>query len=163
MEKASHRANAALKFDITNPRLQFLNAYVYQQMGLSGDTSKYQLAEQGYLQTLKFDPGNTRVQNQLGAVYMAQRKYALAKGYFAAVALDNADDPAALYDLATASYYARDPLTAEAGLRELAATSPAVAGRPEFAQALSIATAAVNDREAADALLARYRLSLLPI
>ncbi|MEP0709118.1 MAG: hypothetical protein ABJL17_05580 [Parvibaculum sp.] len=160
LEKASHRANAALKFDITNPRLQFLNAYVYQQMGLSGDTSKYQLAEQGYLQTLKFDPGNTRVQHQLGAVYMAQRKYALAKGYFAAVALDNADDPAALYDLATASYYARDPLTAEAVLRELAATSPAVADRPEFAQALSIATAAVNDREAADALLARYSETL---
>lgn len=160
LERASHRANAALKFDITNPRLQFLNAYVYQQMGLSGDTSKYQLAEQGYLQTLKFDPGNTRVQYQLGTVYMAQRKYSLARNYFAAVALDNDDDPAALYDLATASYYARDPFTAEAVLRELAATSPLVAGQPEFAQALSIATAAVNDREAADALLARYSATL---
>ncbi len=156
LEEASHRANAALKFDITNPRLQFLNAFVYHQMGLSGDTSKYELAEQGYLQSLKFDPSNLRAQYQLGRLYLAQREYGLAKGYFASVALDDEDNPAVLYNLAMAAYYARDPATAETVLRKLLTVAPEMVGRPEFVQALSIAKAAVGAAEEANAVVSRY-------
>ena len=160
LDTASQRANAALKFDITNPRLQFLNAYVYQQMGIRGDTSKYELAEQGYLEALKFDPGNMRAQRQLGILYMAQRKYTRAKAYFAAVALDDDNDPALLYDLAKASYYARDPQTAEAVLKQLSKIAPDMLTEPGFVQALSLATAAVNDDGEANALIDRYQQTL---
>jgi len=155
IETASHRANVALRLDVANPRLQFLNGYVYHQMALSGDTSKFELAEQGYLQALRFDPGNLRAQYQLGQLYLAQRRFGLAKGYFAAVVLDDENNPAALYNLATAAYYARDPVTAEVVLRKLLDTAPELAKEPEIVQAVAIAKAAVNDPVGASAFLSR--------
>ncbi|MEO1028642.1 MAG: hypothetical protein AAFX02_06235 [Pseudomonadota bacterium] len=155
IETASHRANVALRLDVANPRLQFLNGYVYHQMALSGDTSKFELAEQGYLQALRFDPGNLRAQYQLGQLYMAQRRFGLAKGYFAAVVLDDENNPAALYNLATAAYYARDPVTAEVVLGKLLDTAPELAEEPEIIQAVAIAKAAVNDPVGASVFLGR--------
>jgi len=155
IETASHRANVALRLDVANPRLQFLNGYVYHQMALSGDTSKFELAEQGYLQALRFDPGNLRAQYQLGQLYLAQRRFGLAKGYFSAVVLDDEDNLAALYNLATAAYYARDPVTAEVVLRKLLEKAPELANEPEIVQAVAISKAAVNDPAGASAFLSQ--------
>ena len=117
LEEASRYSNLALKLDITNPDLQFFNGFVYHLMGVQGDSSKFDLAEQGFKQALKFDPGNLAARYQLGLLYADQRRFGLAQGHFAAVALHKGDDPAVLYNLATASYYARDPKTAEAALK----------------------------------------------
>jgi general secretion pathway protein D len=161
MDEASRLINLALKLDITNPDLQFLNGLTYHLMGVQGDTSKFDLAEQGYKQALKFDPGNLSANYQLGLLYMDQRRYGLAQGYFAAVALHRGDDPAVLYSLASASYYARDPKTAEAALKHLMAVAPETKEQPEILKAAALSLAAMDDRAGASSFVSAYRKAVL--
>ncbi|MBO6808958.1 hypothetical protein [Thalassospira sp.] len=161
MDEASRLINLALKLDVTNPDLQFLNGLTYHLMGVQGDASKFDLAEQGYKQALKFDPGNLSASYQLGLLYMDQRRYGLAQAYFAAVALHRGDDPAVLYSLASASYYARDPLTAEAALKRLMHVAPEAKQQPEVLKAAALSLAAMDDRTGASAFLAAYRKAVL--
>ncbi len=157
MDDASRLINLALKLDVSNPDLQFLNGLTYHLMGVQGDASKFDLAEQGYKQALKFDPGNLSATYQLGLLYMDQRRYGLAQGYFAAVALHRDDDPSVLYNLASASYYARDPRTSEAALRRLLAVAPEAKQQPEILKATALSLAAMDDREGASAFVSAYR------
>ncbi|MBX2832898.1 MAG: hypothetical protein KTR23_17370 [Rhodospirillales bacterium] len=161
MDEASRLINLALKLDITNPDLQFFNGLTYHLMGVQGDASKFELAEQGYKQALKFDPGNLAANYQLGLLYMDQRRYGLAQGYFAAVALHRGDDPAVLYSLASASYYARDPKTSEAALKRLIAVAPEAQQQPEVLKAAALSLAAMDDREGAAAFVSAYRDAVL--
>lgn len=160
-DKASRLINLALKLDITNPDLQFLNGLTYHLMGVAGDASKYNLAEQGYTQALKFDPGNLSARYQMGLLYMDQRRYSLAQGYFAAVALHRGDDPAVLYSLASASYYARDPKTSEAALKRLMAVAPDAKDRPEVLKATALSLAAMDDRAGALSFVMAYRNAVM--
>jgi len=146
LDEASRLINVALKLDITNGDLQFLNGLTYHLMGKAGDASKFTLAEQGYNQALKFDPGNLSAQYQMGLLYMDQRRYGLAQGYFAAVALHRNDDPAVLYNLAASSYYAHDPKTSEAALKRLLQIQPDAQNRPEVLKAAALSLAAMDDR-----------------
>jgi general secretion pathway protein D len=157
LEEASRYINLALKLDITSSDLQFMNGLVYHLMGKAGDASKYPLAEQGYRQALRFDPGNLSAQYQLGLLYMDQRRYGLAQGHIAAVAVHRGDDPAVLYSLASASYYARDPRTAEGALKRLMELAPEAAKKPEVLKARALALAAMDDRAAAGRFAAVYR------
>ncbi len=157
LDEASQFANQALKRDITNPDLQFLNGLTYHLMGVAGDASKYQLAEQGYTRALKFDPGNLTAQYQLGLLYMDQRRFGLAQGYFASVALHRGDDPSVLYNLASASYYARDPKTAAAALKQLMEIDPNAAKQPQVIKARALSMAAMDDRKGVTELLAAFR------
>ena len=161
LDKASKVINLALKLDITNPDLQFLNGLTYHLMGVAGDASKLSLAEQGYLQALKFDPGNLSAQYQMGLLYMDQRRFSLAQGYFASVALHLSDDPAVLYSLASASYYARDPKTTEAALNQLMAVAPDAKDQPEVLKAAALSLAAMDDREGASAFVQAYREAVI--
>lgn len=147
-EEASRLVNVALKMDITNSDLQFLNGFVYHLMGKSGDASKFELAEQGYKQSLQFDPGNIVAQYQLGHLYMDQRRYGLAQLEFAAVAQHYGDDPHVLYNLAAASYYAHDPKTAEGALKQLIEIAPEKASDPNVVKAMTVSLAAMNDAAA---------------
>ncbi len=160
-DKASRLINLALKLDITNPDLQFLNGLTYHLMGVAGDASKYNLAEQGYTQALKFDPGNLSARYQMGLLYMDQRRYSLAQGYFAAVALHRGDDPAVLYSLASASYYARDPKTSEAALKRLMAVAPDAKDRPEVLKATALSLAAMDDQAGALSFVEAYRKTVM--
>ncbi len=151
-DEASRLVNVALKMDITNSDLQFLNGFVYHLMGKSGDASKFELAEQGYKQSLQFDPGNIVAQYQLGHLYMDQRRYGLAQLEFAAVAQHYGDDPHVLYNLAAASYYAHDPETAEGALKQLIEIEPEKASDPNVVKAMAVSLAAMNDAAAGDYL-----------
>ena len=153
---ASQFINLALKLDVTNPDLQFLNGLTYHLMGVRGDASKFQLAEQGYEQSLKFDPGNLSARYQLGLLYMDQRRYGLAQAHFAAVALRWSDDPAVLYSLASASYYARDPKTSEAALNRLIAIDPDAQDNAEILKATALSLSAMDDRAGAAEFVAAY-------
>lgn len=157
LDDASRLINLALKLDVTNPDLQFLNGLTYHLMGVQGDASKFDLAEQGYKQALKFDPGNLSATYQLGLLYMDQRRYGLAQSYFAAVALHQDDDPAVLYSLASASYYARDPRMAEAALKRLLAVAPEAKQQPEILKATALSLAAMDDRAGAAEFVSAYR------
>lgn len=157
LEDASKFINLALKLDITNPDLQFLNGLTYHMMGVRGDASKFELAEQGYNQSLKFDPGNLSARYQLGLLFMDQRRYGLAQAHFAAVALHRGDDPAVLYSLASASYYARDPKTSEAALKRLLAVAPEAKNNPQILKAAALSLSAMDDREGAMEFVTAYR------
>ena len=157
LKDASQFINLALKLDVTNPDLQFLNGLTYHLMGVRGDSSKYELAEQGYNQSLKFDPGNLSARYQLGLLYMDQRRYGLAQGHFAAVALHRGDDPAVLYSLASASYYARDPKTSEAALKRLLVVAPNAKNQPEILKAAALSLSAMDDRTGAAEFVTAYR------
>ena len=161
LDEASRLINLALKLDITNPDLQFLNGLTYHLMGVAGDASKFNLAEQGYSQALKFDPGNLSARYQMGLLYMDQRRYSLAQGHFAAVALHRGDDPAVLYSLASASYYARDPKTSEAALKRLMAVAPNAKDRPEVLKAAALSLAAMDDRAGALSFVSAYRKAVM--
>lgn len=157
LDEASSLINQALKLDITSADLQFLNGLTYHLMGTAGDAGKFVLAEQGYKQALKFDPGNLAAQYQLGLLYMDQRRHGLAQGYFAAVALHRGDDPSVLYHLAAASYYARDPKTSEAALKRLMQIDPDAYNKPEILRAVTLSLAAMDDRDGAAEYLSAYR------
>ncbi|MDF1749593.1 MAG: hypothetical protein P1V34_12050 [Alphaproteobacteria bacterium] len=157
LDKASQLINLALKMDITNPDLQFLNGLTYHLMGTAGDASKFALAEQGYKQALKFDQGNLGAQYQLGLLYMDQRRFGLAQGYFAAVAVHYGDDPTVLYNLATASYYARDPKTADAALKHLLDIDPDSWNKPDVLKARALSLSAMDDRIGAAHYMTAYR------
>lgn len=157
LKDASRFINLALKLDITNPDLQFMNGLTYHMMGVRGDASKFELAEQGYNQALKFDSGNLSARYQLGLLYMDQRRYGLAQGHFAAVALHRSDDPAVLYSLASASYYARDPKTSEAALKRLMAVAPDAKDNPQILKATALSLSAMDDRTGAAEFVSAYR------
>jgi len=159
-EKASRLFNAALKLDVTNADLHFLNALTYHLMGVDGDSTKYELAEQGLTRALKFDPSHYSARYQLGLLYMDERRYRLAEVMFASAALNHWDNPDVIYNLAAAAYYARDPRTAEAALMRLGEITPDLASRPLVLRATAISAAAVNDNHAAEARLAAYRASV---
>ncbi|MBS8273622.1 hypothetical protein DYI21_08490 [Thalassospira tepidiphila] len=156
LELASRAANLALKLDITNPHLQFLNGYVYHQLGDDGDTAKYTLAEQGYRQALKFDSGNLAAHYHLGLLYKSQRRYQEAKEHFSYVAIYRSDSPDVLYNLAVASYFSHDAQTADAALSRLSNIHPDAENRPEILKARMMALAAMDDRAGVDRLMARY-------
>jgi len=156
LDRASMLANAALKLDITNPDLQFLNGYVYHLMATAGDSTKLSLAEQGLKLALKFAPGHLASRYQLGLMYMDQRRHTLAQGHFAAVALHRPESPQVLYNLASSSYYARDPQTAEAALNRLADVAPDFAAEPFVLKAQALTKAALDDDDSAQAFLDAY-------
>ena len=157
LDKAQRLFSGALKLDITNADLQFLNGLAYHLIGISKDRSKLELAEQGLLLALKFDPSHLAARYQLGLLYMDQRRYALAQGHLAAVALHRPNDAALLYNLAASSYYSHDPQMAEAALNQLAKVSPETAADPDILWSQALVKAALNDNEAAKDYLNSFR------
>ncbi len=158
LDEASRLINLALKLDITNTDLQFLNGFAYHLMSKAGDASKLNLAEQGYQQALRFDPGNLSAEYQLAHLYMDQRNFVKAQSHFAAVAQHYSDDPAVLYSLAASSYYARDPRTAEAALKQLLDIDPDLNTKPYVLKAMSMSLSAMNDQAKANEFADAYRL-----
>ena len=155
--RAQQLFNSALKLDVTNADLQFLNGLSYHLIGLANDRTKLELAEQGLQLALKFDPSHLAARYQLGLLYMDQRRFALAQGHFAAVVLHRPDDAALLYNLAASSYYAHDPRMAEAALNQLAKIHPASQTDPAILSAQAVIKAALNDNEAARTYLEAFR------
>lgn len=156
-DRAQQLFNSALKLDVTNADLQFLNGLSYHLIGLANDRTKLELAEQGLQLALKFDPSHLAARYQLGLLYMDQRRFALAQGHFAAVALHRPDDAALLYNLAAVSYYAHDPRMAEAALNQLSKISPESQGDPTVLWAQAVIKAALNDNDAARHYLEAFR------
>jgi general secretion pathway protein D len=118
-EKASKLFNAALKLDVRNSYLHFLNALSYHQRALQGESQLYALSEQGYLMAQKFDPSNWLSKYYLGLAKLDQGNYRAAKVQFASAVPYRDTDPQVLYHLAATAYYDHDVRTADAALRRL--------------------------------------------
>jgi len=156
-KKASDLFNMAVKTDMSNSYLHFLNGVAYQMRGLSGESSLFPLAEQGFEMATQFDPSNWLARYYSGLLAMQQRDFAKAKQRLADAALYAGNEPELLYDLAVAAYYDRDPKVAAAaleGLRTLMDTRPDDA---TVLRASAIVAASLNNKEEAENYLTRLR------
>ena len=156
-KKASDLFNLAVKTDMTNSYLHFLNGVAYQMRGISGENSLYPLAEQGFDMAVQFDNSNWLARYFSGLLAMQQRDFGKAQRKLADAALYAGNEPELLYDLAVASYYNRDPIIARAaleGLRRVEADKPVA---PGILRASAIVAAAMNDKEEARSFLDRLR------
>ena len=159
--KANELFNLALKTDINNSYLHFMNALAYHMRGLGGEGTLYGLAQQGYERAIQFDPSNAVARQQLGLLLMDRREYSAATKQFMEAALYSKDDADLLYDLAVAAYYAKDARTAFAAMEGLRA---AERGRetPRTLRASAIFSACAGDDAAARNYLAQLRQSGVP-
>lgn len=156
-EKASDIFNLAVKTDITNSHLHLLNAYTYHQRARNGESGLFPLAEQGYEQAVQFDESNWVAKYYRGLMYLDQREYASAKVHLAEAALFASNDPDLLYDLAVASYYAKDVKTAATALERLRELQQGKPDDPRTMRATAIVSAAQNQPEQSQEYVGRLR------
>ena len=123
-EEASFAFNQALSLDVTNSGLHFLNGLAYHRRAEKEDAKILDMAEKGYDQAIKFDANNWLARYYLGNLNMNKRKFIDAQKHYAAAALYKDSDPAILYGLAAASYYAQDMESASAALKRLHEVAP---------------------------------------
>jgi tetratricopeptide (TPR) repeat protein len=154
LELASRMFNGALKLDIQNSYLQFLNGLAYHMIAIRSDRSKFTYAEQGYNLAVRFDDTNWMARYYLGLLYLDQRRYKRAKAAFADAMLYNDSYPDLLYNFTVASYYARDPETAAGPLTRLQEVEPS-SGR--MMRASTIITAALGRSQEAKAWSEKYK------
>ncbi|HEY8023318.1 MAG TPA: hypothetical protein VIF60_02040 [Burkholderiaceae bacterium] len=174
IDKAQEVFNTALKFDIDNASLHFLNALTYHQGYLRGDADKFELAKAGYHTALQRDSSLDEIAYlQLGRLYLDARDAAAAKQAFAMSVDANRQSADALYGLAQAaaldgdeatSYWATGELDRikwnNPDLYRLKAMQAALARQPERAHAYAADyTKATEDRE--DAKYVRGRVNQL--
>ncbi len=156
-DKASDIFNLAVKTDITNSQLHLLNAYTYHQRARNGESALYQLADQGYEQAVQFDQSNWVAKYYRGLMYLDQREFVRAQVHLADAALSTSNDPELLYDLAVASYYAKDPKTAATALERLRELHKGKPDDPRTMRAAAIVSAALNQTEEAKEYVGRFR------
>ena len=152
-DKASALFNLALKTDVNNSYLHFLNGLTYHLRAINGEGSLYPLAQQGYSMAVQFDPSNNVARHHLGLLYLDRREFTMAKVQLMEAVLYDRDDVELLYDLAFAAYYAKDPASAMAALQGILAV-PDRPKDPQIYRALAIVAAAGGDDAAARRFLA---------
>jgi Tfp pilus assembly protein PilF len=108
MDKAQSVFNVALKIDINNAVLHFLNALTYQLKYEAGEAASYELAVTGYKTALSLDASMDNAHVQLGQLYLRAKNYDLAKKSFAEAYDANSKSVEALLGLAQTSMLAGD-------------------------------------------------------
>ena len=119
LEEASKFFNLALKLNISNSYLQFLNGYTYHLIALNQNGTKYNLAEEGYKLAIKFDESNWIARYQLGLLYLDQKNFKNAKVSFANALMYEDSDTNLLQNFIYASYFSKDPVSASAATKRL--------------------------------------------
>lgn len=160
-EKASQLFNLAVKIDMTNSYLHFMNGVTYQMRAVSGESGLLPLAEQGFEMAVQFDDSNWLARHYHGLLAMQQRDFAKAQKLLVEAALYASEVPELLYDLAAASYYNRDPKTAAAALEGLRRLQGGSAEDPRVLRASAIVSAALNEPKEAENFLGRLRAAAL--
>ncbi|MFN7709907.1 MAG: tetratricopeptide repeat protein [Holosporales bacterium] len=150
---ASRKFNLSLGEDPANPWLHYLNGLAYHLQAEQGDPAKYDLAEAGYQQALKFDPSNALAALQLGRVKMARREFAAAQDQFANALLLQPGNVDALYEMARASYQRGDLKNARVMIDQALVKAP---GRAEVQRAAALIAAAFGEGEKASAHFQKY-------
>jgi general secretion pathway protein D len=155
--KASGLFNLAVKTDMTNSYLHFLNGVAYQLRGMAGENGLFPLAEQGYQMAVQFDNSNWLARYYGGLLAMYQRDFNRAQKKFAEAALYAPNEPDLLYDLAVVSYYNRDPKTAAAALEGMRKVLGKNAEDPRLLRASAIVAASLNQLDEAKTFVDRLR------
>lgn len=136
---------AALRDDLRNPQLQFLNGLAYDRLSRSGDRSRLELARVGYENATKFDPGNYWAHLHLGYLELDAGDYRAAQESFARAVQDQPGRWEAVYGLGVASYYAGDAVVARLAAEKLREIDPE---NPGTLRLLAFAKAALGDPQA---------------
>jgi Tfp pilus assembly protein PilF len=108
LQKAHSVFSVALKIDIRNAGLHFLNALTYQMMYEAGDEASYDLAVTGYVTALSLDSNLEPALLQLGQLHLVAKKYDLAQQSFSEAYAINSNSTRALMGFAQASILAGD-------------------------------------------------------
>jgi Tfp pilus assembly protein PilF len=146
--------NRGLKFEPQHPHLHFLNALIYHQRALAGNSTQFELAEVGYRLALKFDSSHWLAAYQLGKLYMGQRQFGRARDEFSRALLVEPDNPSIAYGLAVASYSAGWPETAHVALQRL---PDSYRKHPAVLRASALIEAALGRVDAGRRYLEEYR------
>ena len=144
--EASKNFNKALKFTPTSSGLHFLNGLAYQLDSSGGDTSKQELARQGFELSIKFDKSNWLAWYHLGLMDLYAKEYASAKKNFSEAIMLEPENPDLLYHMAFASYYSQDLATASGVLDALEELEPE---ETRTLEAIAMVSAASNRTEKA--------------
>lgn len=108
LDKAHSVFSVALKLDINNPALHFLNALTYQMKYEAGDAASFDLAVTGYTTAISLDQALDNAYVQLGHLYFFAKDHARAQKAFAEAAAANSSSTQALMGLAQASMLSGD-------------------------------------------------------
>ena len=156
-EEASQLFNTALRLDLGNSHLHFINALTYHLMAKGGNAKNFEYAEQGYTLASKFDNTNVLAKYYLGLAYLDQRKFKAAQATLAEAAIMDESDPEILYDLARASYFAGDARTAKASLDKIQKLDLSAAEENKFIRASILTNAALDQPVEAEKLLQKFQ------
>jgi Bacterial type II and III secretion system protein len=162
-KRASDFFNLALKTDLNNSQLHFLNALTYHYRGLEGESALLGLAEQGYDMAVQFDPSNSMARHFRGLLHLDRREYARAQHHLAEAALYRPDDTELMQDLAVAAYYNKDPKTAFAALESLKDRGVQTLQDFNLLRGLALTSASLGDAERAKLYLESMRKSGAPV
>ncbi len=157
LEKASEFFNTALRLDLSNSHIHFMNGLTYHLMAKQGDAKNYEFATQGYELSYKFDNTNVLSKYYLGLAHLDQRQFKQAQSALASAAMMDETDPEILYDLARASYYAGDPRTTKASLDKIKDLDLGPVEKEKFYRASILTYAALDNPTDARALLDRFK------
>lgn len=138
---------SALRDDLRNPQLQFLNGLAFDRLSRQGDRAKLELARVGYQNAASFDPGSYWAHLYLGFLELDAGQYPTAQDAFAKAVRDQPDRWEAVYGLGVASYYAGDATVARLAAEKARQLEPA---NPHTLRLLALSMAAGGDAEARD-------------
>lgn len=161
-KKASDFFNLALKTDLNNSQLHFLNALSYHYRALEGESALYSLAEQGYAMAVQFDASNSIARHFRGLLHLDRREYAQAQHHLSEAALYRPDDAELLQDLSVAAYYNKDPKTAFAVLESLRDQGVNTLQDFNLLRGLALSSASLGDAERAKRYLDAMRKAGAP-
>ncbi len=157
LQAASQAFNQALRMDVQNSYLQFLNGLTYHLMAVQGNGEKFRLAEQGYVLAAQFDKSIWLAPFYQGLLHIDQKQWPEAQEQFARAALIKPDEPDVLYHLAQSSYYAGQPERAYAILARLGKQDKDAGQSARTNRGLAVTTAALGQFADAQKHLASYQ------
>lgn len=108
LQKAHSVFSVALKLDIRNAGLHFLNGLTYQMMYEAGDEASFDLAVTGYNTALSLDENLEPAHLQLGQLFLYAKKYDQAQKSFSEAYAINSMSTRALMGMAQSSILAGD-------------------------------------------------------
>jgi len=156
LDAASAKFNQALKMDIRNSYLQFINSLTYHLRALDGNAQDFELARTGYALAQQFDPNNWLAAFYEGLLHKDLREFEKAQASFARAYLLERGNPDILFELAQASYYAQDLKTALGALRSLEKADLPLVQRRRLADLSAIVHAGANMPNAATRYLRNF-------
>lgn len=155
LQKAHSVFSVALKVDMRNAGLHFLNGLTYQMMYEAGDEASYDLALTGYNTALSLDRNLEPALLQLGKLNLVGKKYVLAQQAFSEAYQRNSNSTPALMGLAQASTLAGDMKSGYWATVQLDAMN---FKSPEFLRLKAIQAALAQSPQAAKEFAKQYEL-----